>query len=67
MSTIYRAFNSKYEKMYSTELKSFVSKFHQLKQAGQTAHLDLDTYAGKARVGLRVMLNEPPVQIPKTR
>ena len=53
--------------MYSTELNSFLSKFHQLKQAGQTAHLDLDTHAGKAWVGLRVMLPEIPVQVPKTR
>ena len=53
--------------MNSTELNSFLSKFHQLKQAGQTAHLDLDTHAGKAWVGLRVMLPEIPVQVPKTR
>ena len=42
--------------MFDEELSSFLTKFHQLKRAGLTAHLDLDTYAGRAWVGLRVML-----------
>ena len=48
--------------MFDEELSSFVSKFHQLRRAGLTAHLDVDTCAGKAWVGLRVMLE--PVQHP---
>ena len=39
-----------------TELQSFIYKFHQLWSAGQSAHLDLDTHAGGAWVGLRVHL-----------
>ena len=46
--------------MYATALDSFVQKFHQLWQAGHTAHLDLDTLAGKAWVGLRVQLGDAP-------
>ena len=46
--------------MFDEELSSFVSKFHQWRRAGLTAHLDVDTCAGKAWVGLRVMLD--PVQ-----
>ena len=42
--------------MFDEQLSSFLSKFHQLRRAGATAHLDIDTYAGKAWVGLRVML-----------
>ena len=48
--------------MFDEELSSFVSKFHQLRRAGLTAHLDVDTCAGKAWVGLRVMLD--PVHHP---
>ena len=47
--------------MFDGELNSFLVKFHQLKEAGKTAHLDLDTFAGKAWVGLRVMLDDVPV------
>ena len=47
--------------MFDAELKSFIQKFKQLRGAGLTAHLDLDTHAGQAWVGLRVMLN--PVKI----
>ena len=43
-------------KMFISELDSFIWKFHQLRQAGVTAHLDVDTHAGQAWVGLRVML-----------
>ena len=50
--------------MFDEELSSFVSKFHQLRRAGLTAHLDVDTCAGKAWVGLRVMLD--PVQHPNS-
>ena len=41
------------------QLQSFVIKFRQLWAAGETAHLDLDTHAGKAWVGLRVQLGGP--------
>jgi len=43
-----------------TELDTFICKFHQLWQCGQTAHLDLDTHAGTAWVGLRVQLGHHP-------
>ena len=46
--------------MFDGELKSFLQKFHQLRKSGATAHLDVDTYAGQAWVGLRVMLG--PIQ-----
>ena len=48
------------------ELQSFITKFHQLCKAGATAHLDLDTHAGQAWVGLRVQLGQPgqPHQYP---
>ena len=42
--------------MTITELDTFIRKFNQLWQAGLTAHLDLDTHAGSAWVGLRVQL-----------
>ena len=44
--------------MDMTQLQSFIFKFHQLWAAGETAHLDLDTHAGKAWVGLRVKLGQ---------
>ena len=43
-----------------TELQSFISKFHQLWEAGVTAHLDIDTHAGQAWVGLRAQLGPVP-------
>ena len=46
--------------MVVTELDSFVQKFHQLWKAGLTAHLDLDTHAGHAWVGLRAQLGRVP-------
>ena len=46
--------------MVVTELDSFVQKFHQLWKAGLNAHLDLDTHAGIAWVGLRVQLGHVP-------
>ena len=46
--------------MFDEELSSFITKFHHLRRAGFTAHLDVDTFAGKAWVGLRVMFG--PVQ-----
>ena len=46
--------------MYVTELQSFLFKFHQLWEAGVTAHLDLDTHAGQAWVGLRAQLGKVP-------
>ena len=51
--------------MLDAELKSFIQKFKQLRGAGLTAHLDLDTHAGQAWVGLRVMLN--PVKLTKEK
>ena len=44
--------------MNKKELQSFIFKFHQLWEAGLTAHLDLDTHAGQAWVGLRVQLGQ---------
>ena len=46
--------------MIVTELDSFIKKFHQLWSAGVSAHLDLDTHAGRAWVGLRVQLGHAP-------
>ena len=46
--------------MFVTELDTFVRKFHQLWNDGLTAHLDLDTHAGYAWVGLRVRLGQVP-------
>ena len=46
--------------MFITELDSFVGKFQQLWKDGVTAHLDLDTHAGSAWVGLRVHLGHVP-------
>jgi hypothetical protein len=46
--------------MSVTELDTFVRKFHQLWNDGLTAHLDLDTHAGNAWVGLRVQLGQVP-------
>ena len=46
--------------MLVTELDTFVHKFHQLWNAGYNAHLDLDTRAGVAWVGLRVQLGHVP-------
>ena len=40
----------------TSEIQNFISKFHQLMKAGQTAHLDLDTHAGQAWIGLKVMI-----------
>ena len=52
--------------MIANELDSFVKKFYQLWNKGLTAHLDLDTHAGNAWVGLRVQLGHvagPPHQV----
>ena len=46
--------------MFITELDTFVKKFHQLWNDGMSAHLDLDTHAGDAWVGLRVRLGQVP-------
>ena len=46
--------------MHDNELQSFVFKFNQLWKAGVSAHLDLDTHAGQAWVGLRVQLGHHP-------
>ena len=49
--------------MVVTELDSFIHKFHQLWKDGFKAHLDLDTHAGIAWIGLRVQLGH---QVPGT-
>jgi hypothetical protein len=47
--------------MSSTEIDNdFAKKFYQLWNAGHTAHLDVDTHAGNAWVGLRVQLGHAP-------
>ena len=46
--------------MFITEVDTFVKKFHQLWNDGMSAHLDLDTHAGDAWVGLRVRLGHVP-------
>ena len=43
-----------------TELDTSVKKFHQLWKTGQNAHLDLESHAGVAWVGLRVQLGHAP-------
>ena len=50
--------------MHMTELNSFVQKFTQLWKAGVTAHLDVDTHAGHAWVGLRAQLGQIPTGPP---
>ena len=44
--------------MYETELKSFVTKFHQLRNAGFDAHLNLHARGGGYFVGLCVQLHQ---------
>ena len=46
--------------MSIAEVDSFVKKFHQLRCAGFSAHLDLEAHAGRAWVGLRVQLGHAP-------
>ena len=46
--------------MLVSEADTLVQKLHQLWRAGHTAHLDLDTRAGEAWVGLRVKLGQAP-------
>ena len=43
--------------MEAAEIDSFIRKFYQLWNNGYTAHLDIDTCAGKAWVGLRLHLD----------
>ena len=50
-----------------SELENFVNKFHQLRQAGYTAHLNVDAKAGQSWVSLCVMLGSGPVKRPKQR
>ena len=45
--------------MVDNELDSFIEKFKQLWKRGAGAHLDMDTHAGQAWVGLRVRLGQP--------
>ena len=54
--------------MFDAELSSFLTKFHQLSRAGLTAHLDVDTCAGKSWVGLTVILGSDQNQnVPKVK
>ena len=55
--------------MFNTEFDNFVRKFFQLRQAGLTAHLDVDTQAGQVRVALSVELGagHAPGQQPPRR
>ena len=46
--------------MQVTELDTFIDKFKYLWNAGLEAHLDIDTQAGQAWVGLRLRLGHPP-------
>ena len=46
--------------MTFSELDTFVKKFYQLRNAGHVAHLDVDSNAGNAWVGLRVQLGHAP-------
>ena len=46
--------------MDTSELDSFVQHFKQLWLSGSSAHLDVDTCAGQAWVGLRVRLGDAP-------
>ena len=50
--------------MHVIELNSFVQKFTQLWKAGVMAHLDIDTHAGHAWVGLRAQLGQVPTGPP---
>ena len=38
------------------KLHYFINTFHQLWKAGETAHLDLETHAGQAWIGIRTPL-----------
>ena len=51
--------------MFVTELDSFLKKFYQLWSAGQSAHLDVETHAGSAWVGLSVQLGHVPFLPPQ--
>ena len=46
--------------MEVSELDTFIVKFKQLWYSGHSAHLDIDTHAGHAWVGLRVRLGQAP-------
>ena len=46
--------------MFHSELNNFLVKFHQLWQAGQPAHLNVDCRDGYAWCGLRVQLGPAP-------
>ena len=48
--------------MFDTELRSFVSKFHQLRKAGFDAHLNLHARGGRYWVGLCAQLGEAEQQ-----
>ena len=48
--------------MSRNKLENFVNKFNQLRQAGYSAHLDVDTHAGQAWIELRVLLGPGPMK-----
>ena len=47
-------------KMVSSELDSFIFKFKQLWHSGKDAHIDIETHAGQAWVGLGARLGHAP-------
>ena len=51
--------------MRKSEVDSFIQKFYQLWKTGATAHLDLNTHAGQAWVGIRVQLGHVPDPVPQ--
>jgi hypothetical protein len=59
-------FQKRVLKMALTELDTFVQKFKQLWKSDQDAHLNLESHAGKAWVGLRLRLGEEPGPSQKT-
>ena len=46
--------------MKAAEIDSFIGKFYQLWRSGHTAHLDIDTCAGKAWMGLHLQMEHIP-------
>ena len=45
----------------AAEIDLLVNNFKQLWQSGRSAHLDMETHAGQAWIGLRVRLGHPGV------
>ena len=49
--------------MHVSEVDTFIEKFKHLWQSGLDAHLDLETHAGQAWVGLRLRLGHAPLAL----